>query len=109
MSDIAQEVQNLGQAIQPPLIKPKDLTIGNSYKILNLKKVKTKHGDAVMCLLDMGLLFLPKRFHILTQEKINALNAKNILLVYEGDKIFSNGLKGPVYSFIEDGDNVCKY
>lgn len=45
-----------------PVIKPKDLTIGELYNITEIKVVKTKYGSSVILELNEEFsLFLPRR------------------------------------------------
>lgn len=44
-------------------LKLKDLEEGKSYKILRVKKIKTKYGDAITVTLKEGILILPSRFN----------------------------------------------
>jgi hypothetical protein len=43
-------------------IKLQDLSDNQKYKVLKMKKIQTKFGDAIVCVLEKNELILPNRF-----------------------------------------------
>lgn len=82
------KINEIGQCEFPPKLSVSDLTIGKQYKIKLIKKVKTCFGECVLCEVEDGVIFLPKRLtSTLTPECIEELLCGNgSYLTYEGVK-----------------------
>jgi hypothetical protein len=87
--DLIEQINKVGLATAygKPTLKLKDMVIGTTYHIEDIKKVKTAHGSAIMVETAENVIFLPKRFaEELDDKKIKDLKKIKVNLIYRGQK-----------------------
>lgn len=81
------QLNKLANVSVKPILKVQTLNINQQYKIIVLRSVFSKKlgKPAIICELDNGIIYLPRRFvDNLKEDDLVALNKQNLAIVYLG-------------------------
>lgn len=86
---MASTLDVINKACQPKEYISLDKISPNDYEVKGFKLIKTKYGDRIRAELDSKFVFLPTREQEISEEMVDELNQKKIIMSYQGKN--SNG------------------
>lgn len=63
-----------------PILHTKDMEDHKLYKILKATKMNTKYGESIQLETDNVVIFLSKRFNLITEEEVKELSSGNYFI-----------------------------
>lgn len=88
------------------LLKPRlnvnDLVVDKVYRVVKFRRINTKYSVAIIVDLDLGTLFLSKRYtEIIREDNIEGFSKRSLGLVFKKLQPTPQGRATPPYEIIE--------